>query len=300
MRLFNLAIIIIILIIPSVHAWSWDSYEGKTTWDVVVTVDERGDCGGNLNTHNYKLTIAHNKETAKLSDLGHGEVIGTFTSNILAIAPRTIDDGVGKSTFGAVSVAFTPDCKTFYTKYPWTYYAQYQTCKGSTAWTGKRTDATACPDAFYVPEQLPLPQVMKTVAEIKKLPEAEQKAEYEKALEKNPRDFQANNEIADIFKSEKNYPEFIKHKDKALENKNSAEQLRKARQDEVRNRLGFTIDPTTATVPLLRSVRDQIDTVPNPMIYNFNVLKTPDTRSNWQKFTEYLSDKLREPGKLEY
>jgi len=287
-----------IISIPAAHAWSWDSYEGKTTWDVKVTVDEKG-CQGNVHSYYTPLTITHKKSVADLTDLGHGAVSGTFFSNILTVPGRTIPDGSGKSALGSASVAFTPDCLSFYTKYPWHYHDSYQDCSGTTAWQGKRTDSTTCPDAFVVEApptpKLPLPQVMKT-ADIQKLPEAEQKTEYEKILDKNPRDFTANYELAHILKDEKDYPGYVQHIDKALENKNTAEELRKAREKEVTQRLELTIRPNGITVPLLRSAKDNLDNVVQPMIYDFNVLKTPDTRSLYQKWTEYLSNKLREPA----
>jgi hypothetical protein len=300
MKRFTTAIIIfLILAIPSVHAWSWDSYEGKTTWDVKVTVDETR-CRGNVHSYYTPLTITHKKSGADLTDLGHGPVSGTFFSNILTIPGRTIRDGSGQSALGSASVAFSPDCLSFYTKYTWRYHDSYEDCSGTTAWQGKRTDSTTCPDAFVVdapaPPKLPLPQVMKTAAEIKALPAAEQKTEYEKILDKNPRDFQANYALAHILKDEKDYSGSVQHIDKALENKNYAETLRKERQDEVTKRLGLTKKPTSDTVLFLRSLKDNLDSVQQPMIYDFNVLKTPDTRTLYQKWTEYLSNKLKEPA----
>jgi hypothetical protein len=287
-----------IISIPDVHAWSWDSYEGTTTWDVVVTVDEK-ECEGGVRSERNTLTITHKKSTAQLTDMGHGPVTGTFFSNILTIPGRTIRDGSGTSVLGGASVTFTPDCLSFYTKYPWRYKDSRLDCSGTTMYQGKRKDAKECPDAFVVespsPEPLPLPQVMRTAAEIKALPEAEQKAEYEKILDKNPRDFQANYALAHILKDEKDYPGYVQRIDKALENKNYAEKLRKARQDEVKKRLGLTIDPTTVTVPIIFAAKGDLDKIVQPMIYDFNVLKTPDTRSLYQKWTEYLSNKLREP-----
>jgi len=285
-------LVLFLLLLPYAQAWSWDQYEGTTAWDVTVTVDEK-DCGGKVYSHSNTLTITHKKSVADLTDLGHGPVSGTFFSNILTVQGRTIPDGSGTSALGSASVAFAPDCLSFYTKYPWRYHDSYQDCSGTTAWQGRRTDSTTCPDAFVVdaPAQprLPLPQVMRTADEIKALPAEEQKVEYGKVLEKNPRDFQSNYAIGHILKDEKNYSGFVKHIDKALENKNYAEKLRKERQAEVKERLGFTIDPTTAKVPLLRKIQGELDTVPNPMIYDFNVLKTPDTRSWYDKWREYWS-----------
>ena len=300
MRLFNLAIIIIILIIPSIHAWSWDSYEGKTTWDVKVTVDEKG-CGGTVYSNSRSLTITHKKSAADLTDVGHGPVSGTFSGNILTIPARTIPDGSGKSDLGMATVMFTTDCTIFTTKYPWHYHDQYQDCSGTTSWDGKRTDSKECPavteEKTEQPEAKPTVSTEKqvlTVPQISYLPISEQKEEYTKYLQKDPGDFVANYELAQILKEEKEYKEFIKHIDKALENKNEATNLKQEREKEVTQRLQLTIRPNGVTVPLLRSVEDELDTVPNPMIYDFNVLKEPDKRTWRQKMTEYLSKPFKD------
>jgi hypothetical protein len=124
---------------------------------------------------------------------------------------------------------------------------------------------------------------------IKGLPASERKAEYEKRLRQNPNDYEANYEIGEMLKEEKEYAAFISHIDKALLNRNEAAKLKAAREKEVTQRLQLTIRPNGVTVPFLRSIEDEIDNEPQPMIYSQPLSKAKDTRSWRQRLTEYFS-----------
>jgi len=305
MKRFTFIIIVfLILAIPSIHAWSWSSYEGTTKWDVKVSDDETG-CGGNVKTKSFPLIITHKKESAKLSNFAHGSTTGTFMSNILTVPGRTIPDGSGQSALGSASVTFTPDCLSFYTKYPWHYRDSYQSCSGTTALKGTRTDAKECPDAFVVTENNPInpaaqivapgpPNVANPIAEARALPVEQQPAAYQKILEGKPSDFWANYDLAELMKQQKNYPEYIKHLDKALEDKNIAEKTRRAIRKDVKEKLKLSREPTRDTCPLLREAGDELDKSSGEMVYNVQVLKEPDNRDWSQKWRDYLSEKVSE------
>jgi len=150
MRRILLFLALMVLFLPAAAevspSWNWNTYTGTVTWQVTVTEDQTG-CGGPVLTDRYTVPVQFRAGSAIMGDVGHGAASGTFTSgNVLHIDSRSVADPPGSSDLSAYDVSFTPDCSAFSAKYTWAYTGPDGNCDGSTSLSGMAM-STQCPAA---------------------------------------------------------------------------------------------------------------------------------------------------------
>ena len=264
-------------------AGAWDTYKGVSQWRVDVTEDETG-CGGSVITDSRSVQIQHNLKTAEVSDWAHGNMRGTVAGNTISIPSKTIPDGEGTSKLSAFDILFTPDCSGFTAKYRWDYRDAQQSCSGSTELRGTRTDGKGCPQS----EQSTDAEDMR-----KELEEAHAEVDVDKKekmynviLAKDPKNFWANWDMAELKKSHGEYKEFMSYVDKAADtiaDKHISEKLKNRAIEEMH----LSEPPTTVNSLLLKSIVDnELKNWEGGRIYNVDFKKEDAKKevSNWEKF----------------
>jgi hypothetical protein len=271
-------LIIAILLASSVSAFTWDSYTGTSEWNAKAYDDEK-QCGGGTKTKDFFFTISHQKISASLSDFGHGATTGAFKRNTLTIPGTTIDDEGGKSDIYEAKIVFSDDCKTFQGSYEWYYYSKYQTCFGTTTVKGTRVNNQGCPAETSTNTMLN---------------EKDKEASLREILAKDPTNFWANYDMAELKKQQKNYPEYLRSLDKALENKNLNDRARQALRESAKKRLGLTTYPTKDTSLLLGSIIDQTNRFQGGWMFELKAPEVKDPRSWPIKLIDSWTGRFRE------
>ncbi len=257
------SVLVALLLLPYLAAaFMWDEFEGTSQWRVTVTDDESG-CGGGPETETLAVVIKHSLESADIGDLGHGAVRGAFSGNTLTIPGRTIPDAAGMSKLSTAVVSFTPDCMGFSSVYRWDYTDPYMMCSGTTTLRGARLDGTGCP----APAR---PRI--TIAGVRADPDAASKeSAYREILAKDPANFWANWDMAELKKKQGQYEQYFRYFDKAVGNENVMQQTRERLQETAAEKLGLPEYPSPGTSPLLRSAKDDIDGWGGGFIHNIEV-----------------------------
>ena len=235
---------VILFLIPSVFA-SWETHEGVTSWKVQVTDDLRA-CGESAKTKVYTFSITHNQKVARIADPVHGMASGTFEGDVLHVVSRTIPDGSGSSKLSAFDVIFT--CTAIQAKYRWDYKDSQMSCSGTTEWRGTRYDGTACPGTIT-----PQPDLAKEITEIRS-----EEDKLKAALAKDPKNFWANWDMAELKKNRGDYKEYFNYLNRATGNEQVFAETRQQLKDEARKQLGLSDYPSPTAVPLLRAVHDEV------------------------------------------
>lgn len=253
--------------------WKWETYTGVTHWRVTVTDDETG-CGGGYESDTYNVSIHHNLQIADIDDFGHGDVRGTFTGNILSIPPKTIPDGSGTSKLTEANVVFDSECSGFEGKYYWDYKDSYQACSGSTVFTGTRTDPKGCPEPGLGM------QILDARADADK---GSQELRYGAILEKDPKNFWANWDMAELKKKQGNYNEFFNYYNKAISNESIVQETREKLKKRTLEDLHLSEFPSRDTSPILRIEQDELKNWNGGSLYNVQFPKEEaKNMENWK------------------
>lgn len=261
-KLLLLSLVFVLCLQIVAAAWSWENYVGNSRWQVDVTEDETG-CGGVIETNPVTVSLQHNREIVDISDLGHGKVRGTFSGNTLSMPSRTIPDGAGSSKLSAVDITFTADCLKFSGRYRWDYADSQSRCSGSTTLNGLRTDGKGCP----APDQQRAEIIAARAAS------DEKERLYKDILAKDPTNFWANWDMAELKKKQKNYDEFFKFFNNAANNENIFQEMREKLVKEAANSLHLSKFPTATTSPILRIEIDELNNWNGGLVNNINVRK---------------------------
>lgn len=303
--------------------WKWETYQGISQWRADATEDESG-CGGGSKTHSQTLQLQHNKKNASIGNWGHGPTQGTFDGNTLHIPERTIPDGGGKSKLHAFDLKFTSDCSSFAGTYRWDYRDSQQSCSGTTTLRGTRTNGKECPEkslrtevndnrielnkiltlrkeekelehkAWLLSNKDEKSQMLKKLTEkrnqnIDQIEKLQSKVEssYRKMLNKDPNNFWANWDLAELEKSKGNYKAYIDYFDRAAStlDPNTNNILKK----KVANDLGLSEFPTIIS-PTMRKISDDVHNLQDGRIYDLNIPKDEPTK--WENFKMKLQSAL--------
>ncbi len=257
-------------------SWTFDKYVGTTQWQVDLTEDETG-CGATeLKYESYGVTIQHNLQIADVSSWGHGGARGSFSGNVLSIPGRTIPDGAGESKLYAVDLAFTPDCLGFQGSYRWDYKDSNMQCSGTTTLKGKRSGSIECPGVQETQEQA-RDIILKAREEFDTI---QKEKMYQQILDKDPTNFWANWDLAELKKKQGNYNDFFKHFDKAVSNEKIFQDTREKLKEEAANRLRLSELPTKGKSPILRIETGELDNWDGKFLNKITVPKEP-TKAKW-------------------
>lgn len=295
---------------------AWESYQGVSQWRVDVTEDESG-CGGGKKVHSVLLQLQHDKKNVGVGDWGHGLTQGTFDGNALHVPERTIPDGAGRSRLYAFDVTFTVDCSSFGGAYRWDYRDSQQSCSGSTSLRGTRTDGAGCPEkslrtevnenrielnklfalrqeekalesqAWALRKEDETSPTLKKLNEklnrnIGQIEELQPKVEgkYRKMLNKDPNNFWANWDMAELEKNKGNYKAYFDYFDRAAStlDPNTNSIVKKKVADD----LGLSDFPTIVGSPFVQKISDNAHNLQGGRIYDVTVQK--DEPTNWEKF----------------
>ncbi len=287
--MFFLCVLVFCLFAGSVFAatgWTWEDFVGTTHWTVDKTDDERG-CGGRVFLKSYyDVVLTHNREIIDASELGHGYVRGTITGNTLHLIGRTIDDSGGKSKLDAADIVFSPDCRHFSGKYGWVYTSRYQNCGGTTQIEGTRSlEEPGCPAIKVQREEIAAARAAM----------AGKEAKYKEILSKDPDNFWANWDMAELMKKEKRYNEYLDYVGKAASLDNVKEVREELKQNAAES-LHLSRFPTRATSPILRFEMDELKNWQGGRIYNVDFSKKDygfeDVKSLFWSIFDKASDAL--------
>ncbi|HLC47421.1 MAG TPA: hypothetical protein VJI75_06890 [Candidatus Nanoarchaeia archaeon] len=243
--------------------WSWENHVGVSQWSVKVIEDETG-CGGSSKTESVAVTITHNREIADISDFAHGKMRGTFTGNTLSVPGRTIRDGSGNSRLAPFDMAFAQDCQSFSGEYSWDYSDSYSECSGSTKLRGTRLGSAYCPGT----EEQQLSEIAAARAA-----SADKEDRYKDILAKDPKNFWANWDMAELKKRQGKYDEYLDYVDKATSNEDIFQDTRAKLKKEAANRLHISDFPTKTSSPILRIEMDELNNWNGGFINKVNVPK---------------------------
>lgn len=257
---------------------SWDEFDGVTRWRVQVTEDESG-CGGGQKTSEHMVPIVHHKQVAEIGDWGHGPASGTFRGSTLTLPTRTIPDGSGRSKLYDAELQFTPDCSIFNGAYRWDYADSQMRCSGATSLRGSRIDAKGCPQA-QPPSEEALQARRQTALSDEIVERRSQENQYKDALSKNPKDFWANWDMAELKKKQGNYKDYFNYLNRAMDNEKVFAKTRAQLKDEARTQLGLAEYPNPASVPLLRDAEKELSN--GGMVYDVKFPKPGPFLERWQ------------------
>ena len=264
---------VFILLLQTISASTFENYVGSTEWRVDVTEDETG-CGGSMTTKSVALYIQHNKQIADVGNWEHGSAKGAFIGNKLSLPGRTIRDGVGNSKLSEFDLTFTNDCSSFSGKYGWDYADSYSRCSGYTSLRGTRIDGKGCPEEAEQTEELKT----KKIADIRmEQDNAVKENDYNDILEKDPKNFWANWDMAELKKKEGKYDEFLKYLDKATSNEKIYKETREVLKKEGANSLHLSEFPTRDKSPILRIELEEVDKFDHVFVHE---LKVPKDENN--------------------
>lgn len=319
---FSVVFLVYIIVFSSLAVQAedfvWETYQGATQWSVSVTEDESG-CGGGKKVHSIALQLQHNQKSVGVGNWGHGPTKGTFSGNTLSIPERTIPDSGGTSKLYAFNVEFTPDCSGFAGAYRWDYRGQGQSCSGSTSLRATRTDGNGCPEAKEQKTEVNvvregLDRLLRLNKELRDLdrkiallgeeessslraelyinlkrkgdqfdilrPKIEEN--YRTILNKDPDNFWANWDIAELEKSRGNYKAYFDHFDRAVTNERT-ESVSKVLKKKAAEDLGLSEFPTIVGSPSVRKISDDMNSRQGVSVYNVNV-DVPKEPSKWERF----------------
>ncbi len=256
---FLIMTVIVALLVSTVVSASFQSYSGVTRWKVDVVDDETG-CGDSVNRDTRTVSIKHNYQVVSVSDLGHGPSSGTISRDVLSFPSRVISDGAGSSKLSAGEVIFSADCSSFSGGYTWNYKDSQMSCSGNTQMRGTRLDAVGCPGSG-TPNDI--------MTQISKIRDTEKK--IQEVLSRDSKDFWANWDMAEARKREGDYKEYFTYLNKAIQNDNIFADTKKKLKDEAQRQLGLSSYPTAESVPILRTVQDEVKD--GMVLYNVNFAK---------------------------
>ena len=296
------SLILCLLLLPIVTAWTWDQHTGITQWKVTVTEDESG-CGGGRTNQEYAIAIQHAQNIADVGNWGHGKTRGAFTGNKLSFPGRTIPDGEGASRLQGFDLTFTPDCMSFSGGYRWDYADAYMRCSGTTVLRGTRADGKECPGAAERTEEQKKEAARAELASAsaslaaarKEIDGTKQEKDYRDLLAKNPKDFWANWDMAALKKKQGNYKEFFDYLDTATKDKNIYPETRKELMKGAVKDLHLNEPPTTANSLFLKSIVQDDLNKGNAVVYGVHLKKDPaNPESYLAKLREAYRRKVRE------
>jgi len=271
--ILSLSLVLGLLLLQTVAAqskWTWENHKGVTHWAVEVTEDETA-CEGSSTASTRAVSIQHNQETADVGDFAHGKMRGSFAGNTLSIPGRTIPDEAGTSKLSAFDLKFTPDCLRFMGQYRWDYKDAQMQCAGSTTLRGLRTDGKGCPE----------PDDQRAEILAARAASADKESRYKDILAKDPKNFWANWDMAELKKKQKNYDEFFKYFDKAASNENIFQGTRETLKKDAANKLHLSEFPTPTSSPLLRVEMDELNDWNGGFINDVNVPKEAAADKKW-------------------
>ncbi|MBI4344611.1 MAG: hypothetical protein HY555_03385 [Euryarchaeota archaeon] len=242
-----------------------------------VKDDETG-CGGGDVMKSYDVVIQHHRQTVDIGDMGHGKTQGFFTGNWLTMPARTIRDGAGYSKLSVADLDFFSDCSRFVGYYTWQYADSSMSCSGNTKVWGKRLDGKGCPAVA----QKSAEQQRQELADIRANPDiASKERRYKEILEKDPKNFWANWDMAELRKKQGNYNEYFSYFNKAASNENIFADTREKLKKEEARRLRLSEFPTAGKSPILRIEQGELDNWWRTPIYNVNVPKEVTAGKGW-------------------
>lgn len=261
MKKFLIFSLIFVFLVTQAAAitWTWENHSTITHWLVQVTEDE-SDCGGSTTVKTVPVTILHTKDIADISDFGHGKMTGSYKDDILTMQPRTIKDGQGNSKLSKIALKFTPDCLRFSGRYSWDYIDSSGTCSGVTTLRADRTDSKSCPES-------------KQPSEADESTTADPEKKYKDILAKDPTNFWANWDMAELKKNEKKYDEYLKYVDAATKNENIFKETGEKLKQRAATSLHLSEFPSPTSSPILRYEMDELDDWPGGYVNNVLVPK---------------------------
>ncbi|MBI4451425.1 hypothetical protein HY642_05605 [Candidatus Woesearchaeota archaeon] len=234
----------------AVQGFKWDTYQGVTQWRVLVVEDETG-CGGSRKESTHTIDVQHSFEIVNVGDLGHGPTKGKFTGNIIHVTSRKIRDGSGYSTLTDFDIVFDDTCEEFGAKYYWDYQDSYSRCSGSTEWRGTKTGPTpGCPSVSF------RSNIVDARSDVI-LDSKERK--YRDVLAKDPGNFWANWDMAELKKKQGDGAEYFKYFNAALSNENIYQKTRAEMKQQALEKLQISAWPTRDKSPILRIEEQNID-----------------------------------------
>jgi hypothetical protein len=270
---------------------TFSTHVGVTQWNVDVTEDETACGSSGLKMANYVLSIQHNSEIADVGNWGHGPARGTFYDNRLRMPARSIPDGSGTSDLHAFDLLFTEGCRSFNGSYRWDYRDSYTQCSGTTTLKGRRMDAGGCPT---VVSQVVATTLREQIAQARTDPDdRSRESRYKEILAKDPKNFWANWDLAELKKKQGKYGEFFQYFDQATTNEDIYPKTREKLKDEVLKRFNLSKYPAERTSPILRMVRQEADGWNGGIIFNENVPKEAAADKPkwyiklWRSFSRY-------------
>jgi hypothetical protein len=297
-RTIQLFIVLLLLSVSyaqvSLPPWSWDSYTGSTQWRVTVTEDDSG-CQGQGWSNQYTTTIDFTPGHGLMGDIGHGPASGRVQNNVLTIPGRTVSDPPGSSVLSPYDITFTSDCLTFTGEYTWDYSGPDGGCSGSTTLSGTIVNGCPAPTTpvgtpstqpttieedianartelnqdLALRSQVPYPK-----AQIDAL-EPRIEAEYNQIFNKDPNNFQANVDMAELKKTQGLPHEYYQYMDRALSGGAVTESVKEAVEANIAKELGFSKFPKPANSLLMRRVGFE-DSNYQGTIYGEDVKKDAD------------------------
>lgn len=261
-----------------------------TQWRVDVTEDESA-CGGGVSTKSRSVQIQLDPSSAVVGDWGHGKVQAAFVGNTISIPKRTIPDEAGSSTLSQFMIKFNPDCSSFSTKYSWDYRDSQMSCSGSTTLRGTRTDGKGCPETEEETKAKAEDQEKQKAADLRTElekahadPNQESKENrYKEVLAKDPKNFWANWDMAELKKKQGDYKEYFDYFDKAVSNPSTTKITGEILRGIAIKKFHLSEPPTTANSLLLKSAVDnELKGWEGGRIYNVDLPK--EEKTNWEKF----------------
>ena len=276
MKAVFIALVIFCILLLPVSA-GWDTYEGTTQWKVTITDDESG-CGGGPKTHTTTVTVNHKRSLAEIGDWGHGPTTAAVKGDRIQLPARRIRDGSGSSQLSVLDLAFSVDCSTFEGLHRWDYADSSMSCSGTTRVQGVRLGAPGCPKK----EESAGTMILRARADPDN---ARKEKQYKEALEKDPQNFWANWDMAELKKKQGKYSEFSNYFDNAVGNENIFEETRELLREEELKRMKLSEFPTADTVPLLSVLGKEVNNWDGGLVYKEFVPKAEAKTGTW-------SDKL--------
>ena len=260
-----LAILAFLLTLQAIAASTFETYQGTTQWRVEVTEDET-DCGSEgPTTETIVVNIEHSQKIATVGGLGHGPARGSFTANTLSVPARTIPDGLGESALFGFDAVFLDDCSMFSAQYRWEYSDPDMECSGTTKLIGTRLDNQGCPGDSEKTEGQKRKDILDARAEGDY---RHKEALYAAILSKDPENFWANWDMADLKKKQGDYSEFFRYFDKAASNKDIFKNTKEELKKEAAQSLHLSEFPTRGKSPILRIEQDEINSWDGGLIYD--------------------------------
>jgi hypothetical protein len=110
---------------------------------------------------------------------------------------------------------------------------------------------------------------------------ASKERRYQEILQKDPANFWANWDMAELKFKQGRYDDYFKYFENAANNEKNFQDTRERLKEEVLKKLRITSFPTTKTSPLLRIEKGELDNWQGSFTYDEAVLKRPANNQAW-------------------